>query len=116
MIFDVWQSARAAGKVSFEQSFVADIRSCIPRSSSACAVGTFANTEHKAARPKSMRVMEYSSQGCTISIVEDAPTTGTFLPYMVWYRHMKKDLHPESYRLVIFEDVTAGKRFLIGST
>jgi large subunit ribosomal protein L31 len=35
---------------------------------------------------------------------------------MVWYRHMKKDLHPESYRLVIFEDVTAGKRFLIGST
>jgi large subunit ribosomal protein L31 len=29
---------------------------------------------------------------------------------------MKKDLHPESYRPVIFEDVTAGKRFLIGST
>jgi large subunit ribosomal protein L31 len=29
---------------------------------------------------------------------------------------MKKDIHPESYRLVIFEDVTAGKRFLIGST
>jgi large subunit ribosomal protein L31 len=29
---------------------------------------------------------------------------------------MKKDLHPESYRSVIFEDVTAGRRFLIGST
>lgn len=29
---------------------------------------------------------------------------------------MKKDLHPENYRLVIFEDVTAGKRFLIAST
>ena len=29
---------------------------------------------------------------------------------------MKKDLHPENYRSVIFEDVTVGKRFLIGST
>lgn len=29
---------------------------------------------------------------------------------------MKKDLHPENYRSVIFEDVTAGKRFLIAST
>ncbi len=29
---------------------------------------------------------------------------------------MKKDLHPEGYRTVIFEDVTSGKRFLIGST
>lgn len=29
---------------------------------------------------------------------------------------MKKDIHPEEYRMVIFEDVTAGKRFLIGST
>jgi large subunit ribosomal protein L31 len=29
---------------------------------------------------------------------------------------MKKDLHPEGYRMVIFEDVTSGKRFLIGST
>lgn len=29
---------------------------------------------------------------------------------------MKKDIHPEEYRQVIFEDVTAGKRFLIGST
>ncbi len=29
---------------------------------------------------------------------------------------MKKELHPENYRPVIFEDVTAGKRFLLGST
>ncbi len=29
---------------------------------------------------------------------------------------MKKDIHPEEYRLVIFEDVTAGKRFLLSST
>lgn len=29
---------------------------------------------------------------------------------------MKKEIHPENYRFVIFEDVTAGKRFLIGST
>ncbi len=29
---------------------------------------------------------------------------------------MKKDTHPEEYRQVIFEDVTSGKRFLIGST
>jgi large subunit ribosomal protein L31 len=29
---------------------------------------------------------------------------------------MKKDLHPKDYRTVIFEDTTAGKRFLIGST
>ena len=29
---------------------------------------------------------------------------------------MKKDIHPEEYRSVIFEDVTSGKRFLIGST
>jgi large subunit ribosomal protein L31 len=29
---------------------------------------------------------------------------------------MKKDLHPADYRAVIFEDVTAGKRFLVGST
>jgi large subunit ribosomal protein L31 len=29
---------------------------------------------------------------------------------------MKKDIHPDSYREVIFEDVTSGKRFLIGST
>jgi large subunit ribosomal protein L31 len=28
---------------------------------------------------------------------------------------MKKDIHPEDYRLVIFEDVTSGARFLIGS-
>jgi large subunit ribosomal protein L31 len=29
---------------------------------------------------------------------------------------MKKDIHPEGYRDVIFEDVTSGQRFLIGST
>jgi large subunit ribosomal protein L31 len=29
---------------------------------------------------------------------------------------MKKDLHPDTYRMVIFEDVTSGQRFLIGST
>lgn len=35
---------------------------------------------------------------------------------MVLCRDMKKDIHPEEYRKVIFEDVTSGKRFLIGST
>lgn len=29
---------------------------------------------------------------------------------------MKKEIHPDTYRTVIFEDVTSGKRFLIGST
>lgn len=29
---------------------------------------------------------------------------------------MKKDIHPKNYRKVIFEDVTSGERFLIGST
>ena len=29
---------------------------------------------------------------------------------------MKKDIHPEEYRIVIFEDVTSSQRFLIGST
>ncbi len=29
---------------------------------------------------------------------------------------MKKDIHPESYRLVIFQDNSCGERFLIGST
>lgn len=29
---------------------------------------------------------------------------------------MKTDTHPTDFRMVIFEDVTAGKRFLIGST
>ena len=29
---------------------------------------------------------------------------------------MKKDIHPADYRLVIFEDVTAGKRYLLSST
>ncbi len=35
---------------------------------------------------------------------------------MVCFSDMKKDIHPKEYRLVIFEDSTAGKRFLIGST
>lgn len=29
---------------------------------------------------------------------------------------MKSDIHPKGYRPVVFEDVTSGKRFLIGST
>ena len=29
---------------------------------------------------------------------------------------MKKDIHPENHRLVIFEDVSCGARFLVGTT
>lgn len=29
---------------------------------------------------------------------------------------MKKDIHPADYRLVIFEDMSSGKQFLVGST
>ena len=29
---------------------------------------------------------------------------------------MKKDIHPDTYRQVIFEDLASGARFLIGST
>ena len=29
---------------------------------------------------------------------------------------MKKDIHPNNYRLVIFHDNSSGERFLIGST
>lgn len=29
---------------------------------------------------------------------------------------MKKDIHPENYRLVIFKDNTSGEKVLIGST
>ena len=29
---------------------------------------------------------------------------------------MKKDIHPENYRPVIFHDVTSGEKFLISST
>ncbi|MEJ0053514.1 MAG: type B 50S ribosomal protein L31 [bacterium] len=29
---------------------------------------------------------------------------------------MKKDIHPEEYRPIIFEDLASGIRFLIGST
>jgi len=39
-----------------------------------------------------------------------------YLAYMLLFFDMKKDLHPDTYRQVIFEDSTSGKRFLIGST
>ena len=29
---------------------------------------------------------------------------------------MKKDIHPQNYRMVIFEDTSSGSRFLVGST
>ena len=29
---------------------------------------------------------------------------------------MKKNIHPEGYRPVVFEDISSGARFLIGST
>lgn len=29
---------------------------------------------------------------------------------------MKKNIHPEGYRSVVFEDISSGARFLIGST
>ena len=29
---------------------------------------------------------------------------------------MKKDIHPEGYRLVVFEDLSSGAQFLVGST
>lgn len=29
---------------------------------------------------------------------------------------MKKDIHPDNYRMVIFEDNSSGERFLVGST
>ena len=29
---------------------------------------------------------------------------------------MKKDIHPDTYRLVIFHDNSSGERFLLGST
>jgi large subunit ribosomal protein L31 len=29
---------------------------------------------------------------------------------------MKKDIHPEGYRSVVFEDLASGAQFLIGST
>ncbi len=29
---------------------------------------------------------------------------------------MKKDIHPKSYRTVIFQDNSSGERFLVGST
>ena len=38
------------------------------------------------------------------------------MAHMLYFADMKKEIHPDSYRTVIFEDVTSGKRFLIGST
>ena len=35
---------------------------------------------------------------------------------MLYFYGMKKDIHPKENRMVIFEDVTAGKRFLVAST
>ena len=29
---------------------------------------------------------------------------------------MKKDIHPKEYRTVLFEDISSGEQFLIGST
>lgn len=29
---------------------------------------------------------------------------------------MKKDIHPENYREVVFEDIASGTQFIIGST
>jgi large subunit ribosomal protein L31 len=29
---------------------------------------------------------------------------------------MKKDIHPDNYRVVLFEDLASGEKFLIGST
>ena len=29
---------------------------------------------------------------------------------------MKKDIHPKEYRTVLFEDISSGEHFLIGST
>lgn len=43
-------------------------------------------------------------------------STGKLIPYVVCFGDMKKDIHPQDYRPVIFEDVTAGRRFLISST
>ena len=38
----------------------------------------------------------------------------------VWYSVanfcMKKDIHPDTYRMVIFHDNSSGERFLVGST
>ena len=30
--------------------------------------------------------------------------------------NMKKDIHPKEYRTVLFEDISSGEQFLIGST
>ncbi len=35
---------------------------------------------------------------------------------MIQYRDMKKDIHPENYREVLFVDNTSGEEFLLNST
>ncbi len=34
----------------------------------------------------------------------------------MYFNEMKKGIHPEGYRPVVFEDLASGARFLIGST
>lgn len=38
--------------------------------------------------------------------------------YGLWYSFeaMKKDIHPAEYRQVLFEDMSSGAQFLVGST
>lgn len=36
--------------------------------------------------------------------------------YVIIFPVMKKEIHPANYRQVIFQDVTSGEMFLIGST
>jgi large subunit ribosomal protein L31 len=38
------------------------------------------------------------------------------IPYVIISPVMKKEIHPANYRQVIFQDVTSGEMFLIGST
>jgi len=41
------------------------------------------------------------------------PTSGKF---GIVLQRMKKEIHPDNFRKVIFEDASSGERFLIGST
>jgi len=47
--------------------------------------------------------------------VGSAPLAGRLF-FLYSSPHMKKDIHPEQYRPVIFEDVSSGAKFLIHST
>jgi large subunit ribosomal protein L31 len=40
----------------------------------------------------------------------------SFIAVAEVFVYMKKDIHPDNYRLVIFKDNTSGERVLIGST